>query len=202
MLGSITPLGERGRGSRWEATVAIFTVASAVAGAILGGLMGAVGASAARMLGRSDSGGLVVLGALILIGTALDAGVPRALPSLRRQVNEDWLRRYRRWVYALGFGFQLGLGVVTIVSASAVYLVFAAALLSGSPLLGAVIGGAFGLMRAMPLLATARVRLPRQLAGLDGVLRRWDGPVRKVAVGSEAALAALAFAAGLVAASA
>jgi hypothetical protein len=202
MLGSITPLGERGRGSRWGATVAMFTVASALGGATLGGLMGAVGASAAAVLGPSGRTSLVVLGALTLIGTAVDAGAPRALPSLRRQVNEDWLRRYRRWVYAVGFGFQLGLGVVTIVSVSAVYLVFAAALLSGSPLLGAAIGGAFGLMRAMPVLATARVRLPRHLADVDGMLRRWDGPVRKVAVGSEAALAALAFAAGLVAASA
>jgi hypothetical protein len=120
------------------------------------------------------------------------------LPSLRRQVNEDWLRRYRGWVYAAGFGFQLGLGVVTIVTISAVYLTFIAALLSGSLMTGLLIGGSFGLLRAMPLVATTRVHLPRHLAGVDGALRRWDSPIRRIAIGLEAGLAAVALAAGLV----
>ena len=34
----------------------------------------------------------------------------------RRQVNEDWMARYRGWAYGAGFGLQLGLGVVTIVT--------------------------------------------------------------------------------------
>lgn len=198
MLGSITPLGERGRGGRWGQTVAVFTVASTVGGAVLGGLLGAVGAGAAATVGGPGRGGLVVLGTLILVGLAFDLRmVGPALPSLRRQVNEDWLRRYRPWVYAAGFGLQLGLGVVTIVSISSVYLVFVAGLLSGSAATGSVIGGSFGLLRALPLLATARVRRPPQLAGVDGVLRRWDGPIRRIAVGTEAVLAAMAFAVGL-----
>jgi len=136
---------------------------------------------------------------MILIGVALDAGlVGSRLPSLRRQVNEDWLRRYRGWVYATGFGVQLGLGVVTIVSISSVYLAFIAALLSGSAATGALIGGSFGLLRATPLLATARVHVPRQVAAVDRALRRWDRPIRRVALVTEAGLAALALAAGLV----
>jgi hypothetical protein len=198
MLGSITPLGERGRGRRWGPTVAIYAIASTVGGAILGGLLGALGGIAAGV-GPPGRAGLVGLGIVILIGVALDMGIvgPR-LPSLHRQVNEDWLRRYRGWVYAAGFGFQLGLGVVTIVSISSVYLTFVAALLSGSAPTGLLIGGSFGLLRAVPLMATARVRLPRHLARVDGVLRRWDRPVRKVAVGVEAGLAAVALSAGLV----
>lgn len=198
MLGSITPLGERGRGRRWGPTVAVYLVASTVGGASLGGLLGALG-QGAPTIGRHGRAGLVVLGIMILIGAALDAGLvgPR-LPSLHRQVNEDWLRRYRGWVYAMGFGIQLGVGVVTIVSISSVYLAFIAALLSGSVATGSLIGGSFGLLRAIPLLATARVHLPQQLAAMDGALRRWDRPIRRVAVGTEAGLAALALAAGLV----
>jgi hypothetical protein len=198
MLGSITPLGERGRGRRWGPTVTAYLVASTVGGASLGGLLGALG-QGAPAIGRPGRAGLVVLGIMILIGVALDAGLlgPR-LPSLHRQVNEDWLRRYRGWVYAMGFGIQLGVGVVTIVSISSVYLAFIAALLSGSAVMGSLIGGSFGLLRAIPVLATARVRLPHQLAAVDGALRRWDRPIRRVAVGTEAGLAALALAAGLV----
>jgi hypothetical protein len=198
MLGSITPLGERGRGRRWGPTVTIYTVASTIGGASLGGLLGVIG-QATPAVGRPGRVGLIVLGVLILMGVALDAGlVGSRLPSLHRQVNEDWLRRYRGWVYATGFGVQLGVGVVTIVSISSVYLVFIAALLSGSAAAGALIGGSFGLMRAIPLLATARVHLPQQLAEVDGALRRWDRPIRRVAVGAEAGLAALALAAGVV----
>jgi hypothetical protein len=197
MLGSITPLGERGRGRRWGPTVTVYTIASTVGGASLGGLLGAIGQGAGG-IGRTGRAGLIVLGIMILIGVALDAGMvgPR-LPSLRRQVNEDWLRRYRGWVYATGFGVQLGLGVVTIVSMSSVYLAFIAALLSGSAATGALIGGSFGLLRAIPLLATARVHLPHQVAAVDGALRRWDRPIRRVAVVTEALLAAVALAAGL-----
>jgi hypothetical protein len=195
MLGSITPLGERGRGRRWGPTVTLFTVASTIGGASLGGVLGAIG-QAASADGRT---GLFALGVMILIGVALDAGlVGSGLPSPRRQVNEDWLRRYRGWVYATGFGVQLGLGVVTIVSISSVYLVFVASALSGSAATGALIGGSFGLFRAIPLLATAGVRFPHQLSAVNGALRRWDRPMRSVAVGAETGLAAVALAAGMV----
>ncbi len=40
MLGSITPLGERSRGSRWWLTVTAYVVGSALAGLVTGGLFG------------------------------------------------------------------------------------------------------------------------------------------------------------------
>lgn len=49
-----------------------------------------------------------------LAGLALDLGLGALrLPGPARQVDEDWLARYRGWVYGAGFGTQLGLGVVT-----------------------------------------------------------------------------------------
>ena len=70
-----------------------------------------------------------VIGAVALIGVALDLGwAGLRLPTVRRQVNEDWLHRYRGGVYGFGFGFQLGLGVATIVTTAAVYLTFVFAL--------------------------------------------------------------------------
>jgi len=43
MLGSITPLGERGRGSRWGVTVSAYLMGSAVGGAALGAMLGWIG---------------------------------------------------------------------------------------------------------------------------------------------------------------
>src|SRR4051794_12975770 len=100
MLASITPLGERGRGRRWGRTVGAYLVASVVGGAALGAVAGGIGG---------------LLGGAPLVGVAVVAGVAAVadlfvarLPGPRRQVDERWLVRYRGWVYAAGFGAQLG----------------------------------------------------------------------------------------------
>ena len=63
-------------------------------------------------------------------------------------------------MYGLGFGVQLGLGVVTIVTTAAVYLTWVAAFLSGSVAVGAAVGAAFGLARAVPVLGSGSLRTP------------------------------------------
>ena len=64
----------------------------------------------------------------------------RERPGPRRQVNERWLDDYRGWVYGLGFGAQLGLGVTTVVTSAATYATLLACALSGAPGRGALIG--------------------------------------------------------------
>ena len=99
---------------------------------------------------------------------------------------------YRGWVYGLGFGFQLGAGVVTVVTVSAVYATFLSALLSGSVMVGALIGGAFGLVRASTVFSVARVHTSAQVLAVDGRLARWDAPARRLAIGAETLLLAVA----------
>src|SRR5690349_5322358 len=110
MLTSINPLGQRGRGHRWGTTVALFTVASVVGGLTTGAVLGALGSwvSVPAWIGA------IACAAAVLLDLT-------RVPSLRRQVDEDWLTRYRMWVYATGFGWQLGTGVVTIVTSAATY---------------------------------------------------------------------------------
>src|SRR5439155_19758853 len=129
-------------------------------------------------------------GLILAAGIALDARVGGLrLPSSRRQVNEDWLTRYRGWVYGGAFGLQLGTGVVTIVTGSAVYLTFVAAFLSGSAAAGAAIGATFGLLRSLPTVATAGIHRPGQLGRLEHRVRTWDRPSRRLAGLVQAALA-------------
>lgn len=198
MLGSITPLGERGRGQRWGVTFLTFAVASVISAGGLGALLGKAGAMAGGAAGLRSR--LLALGAAVAVGAALDARVlGLGLPTVRRQVNEDWLRRYRGWVYGVGFGFQLGLGFTTIVSLSAVYLAFGAALLSESAFWGALIGVTFGFLRALPVAATHRVAATGDLGRVDAVLRRWDATSRRLAIAAEVALGAIALTLVLVA---
>jgi hypothetical protein len=68
----------------------------------------------------------------------------RRTPGPRRQVDERWLDRYRGWVYGLGYGAQLGVGVTTVIVSSAVYVVPVAAFLSARPSTGGAIGAVAG----------------------------------------------------------
>ena len=196
MLGSITPLGERSRDRRWGSTVTAYVAGSAFAGLVVGALLGALG----RVVGAglTTTARLSVLALVVAVGLAADLHMGGLrLPSVHRQVNEEWMVRYRGWVYGLGFGLQLGTGVVTVVTTSAVYAMWVAALLSGSMQAGALVGLTFGVVRAATVFAVAGVRRPDQLGRVDVALRRWDARTRRVALGA-GALVGVALTAGAV----
>jgi hypothetical protein len=193
MLGSITPLGERGRGSRWWLTVSAYIVGSIVAGMVAGALFGLLGSWLASGLELEMR--FALLAFVVLLGLALDMGaLGLRLPTIRRQVDEDWRTSYRGWVWGLGFGLQLGTGVVTIVTSSTVYSTWFAAFLTADARAGAIVGSAFGLARSLPVFAVAGVRRPDQLLRVDGVLGQLAAPARKAALACGAALAAVSLA--------
>jgi hypothetical protein len=192
MLGSITPLGERGRGSRWWLTVITYVAGSIVAAVALGASVGGLGAAVAP--GGGAGVRLLVLGLVVIAGLAFDLGALGVrLPSVRRQVDEGWRARYRGWVWGVGYGLQLGVGVVTIVTTSTVYATWVAALVSGGVFAGAAIGAAFGLARALPVLSVAGVRRQDQLLRVDAVLGRLARPARRATYATGAAIATVAF---------
>jgi len=189
MLASINPLGERARGNSFAVTAVAYTVGSAAAAAGLGAVLGALGSPT---VGRLDTAvRLVGLGVGAALAAIADRG-GRRIPSWHRQVNEDWLTEYRGWVYGLGFGVQLGLGVVTIVTTASVYLTWLAAFLVASPAAGALVGAAFGLSRALPVLAGARVRTPEAVGARGRALDGAAGRFRAVTVVAELAAAGAA----------
>ena len=164
MLASINPLGERARRTRWGRTVFWYTVGSVAGGVTVGATAGVVGAGLRWLVSPSPDAVGVVVAAACVTGLLLDLGVTRGgVPSRRRQVNEDWLGRYRGWVYGTGFGFQLGTGVATTVTTAAVYVMLIVAALSGSIGGALLIGAVFGLVRAVPIVAVRRAHDPEQL---------------------------------------
>jgi hypothetical protein len=191
MLGSITPLGERGRGSRWWLTVTAYIVGSALGGVAIGSGLGLVGSSFASR--TPVTARLAVIAVAVIAGLFADLGaLGLRLPTVRRQVDEGWRAGYRGWVWGFGYGIQLGAGVVTVVTTSMVYATWLAAGLSGGAAAGAVIGATFGLLRALPVFSVAGVRRPDQLLHVDSALARWAGPARRTTYGVGVLVASVA----------
>lgn len=192
MLASITPLGERGRNNRFARTATAYVIGSTLGGLAIGALAGALGWLAAP----SSRTAAVFVVAVSLAAAAADLSLGGLrLPTVHRQVNEDWLTAYRGWVYGLGFGFQLGLGVVTIVTTAAVYAALADAVLTGSVWGGLAIGATFGLVRGLAVFAGARIVRLDQLTRLHRRFAALARPASLATVGVEILVAGAAAAA-------
>jgi hypothetical protein len=185
MLASITPLGEQGRRRRWGRTVTAFVIASTLGGAVTGLAAGALGSLLLRDV--SWDGRIGFVAALLVLGLVLD--LAGKVPGPRRQVDESWLDRYRGWVYGAGFGFQLGAGVVTIVTNSAVYVALGAALATASPVAGLALGAVAGLLRGATILAGAPLRTPDQLVRFHARMTAWREPARRTGLVLQGVLA-------------
>jgi hypothetical protein len=163
MLSSLTPLAERGRGHRYGTTAAWFIVGGWLGGCALG-LSAALFALGVRALAPSDDAVLVVAGAAALIALMSDLELfGLRLPIHHRQVNERWLDQFRPWVYGLGFGFQIGMGLATYIMTAALYLLLVLAALSQSVVIAVVLGAAFGLIRGFAVLLGRAIRDPESL---------------------------------------
>jgi hypothetical protein len=181
MLASITPLGERSRGFSWGLTASAFALGAVAAGAAGGAVGGALG-SLAPAGGWRTAAGLAV----VLVAVGVDATpLARRLPTSRRQVNEDWLGRYRGWVYGVAFGAQLGAGLATVVTSAAIYAAAIGAVLCGSVAAGAAVGAAFGLTRALSLLPAGTATDSAGLLRLHALLARLERPARRLVVVGE-----------------
>lgn len=160
-------------------------------GAAIGASLGGIGQLASPLTSGLPDVRLVVLAALLLAGALLDwKRTPLSLPTIRRQVNADWLDTYRGHVYGFGFGVQLGAGAATIVNSSLLYLSYVAALLTGSVSSGLLIGATFGAVRGAALIPSARVTRQELLARLAVKLDATAEPVRRFVLATQLAMGA------------
>lgn len=171
MLSTITPIGERGRNNRYYATAAWFVTGAVLGGATLaaGAALLAVGIDSLGLSGTTRVGAAAILAATTL-ASDLHLGGFR-LPAHTRQVNEEWLMQYRSWVYGGGFGWQIGVGLATYVTTSAVYLMVALAALTASPVAAIAVVTGFGLVRGLAVLAGRGLTTPQKMMALH---RRLD----------------------------
>jgi sulfite exporter TauE/SafE len=194
MLSSIHPLGERARNNRWAVTALAFTAGAVVSGAAVGLALGGAGS---LLLDMTPTTLLLATAVVALTAGALDL-VGLKAPGPARQVNETWIGSFRGWVYGGAFGLELGLGVFTYVVTWGVYAALASALLTTSPLAGALVGATFGLGRSLSVLAAGYVDRPSRLVSFNRALARAGPMVRTGASTAFATLGLVAIAGGLI----
>jgi len=186
-------------------TVMIVAAASFTIGALAGGAVTFGGLS---LLGRLLGHGATelrdaVAGALALAAAFADWRGWKIAPQIRRQVPERW-----RWIMPLPlacvlYGLLLGLGFTTFVLSFAVWALAGISFAADSAVLGVVVGVAFGLGRALPVLWIApRLGTERGDRCLDRLAlepRLWLGMRRLDAIGLAACAAVLGSSSALAA---
>jgi hypothetical protein len=149
MIDTLGPAGHAG-GRR----TTLGACAAFAAGAPLGGVITFAGLA---LLGTALGAGpaLGAAAAIALAGAALDAfGVP-VMPQIRRQVPEPWRRVLPLPVAGGAYGVLLGMGFTTYVLSFAVPALAAVSVALADPALGVVLGVAFWIGRALPIVALA-----------------------------------------------
>ena len=172
MLSALNPLSERGRGHRFAVTASWYAAGAVLGGGLLGGgcALAAVGVDRLHL----DAGWTWVLVlAAATVAVASDSAVTRfALPVHPRQVDARWLTTYRRWIYAGGFGLQIGTGFATYIMTAGVYLTAVLAALTAGPGPALVVGLVFGAVRGLAILVAAPARTPEALRALMAAVDR------------------------------
>jgi hypothetical protein len=191
MLSTITPVGEHGRGNRYRTTAAWFIVGATAGGATLGGVAAALAAAVAALQVSTRALLWTAVAGAVLAAIG-DAGFGRHFPLFRRQVNEQWLDQFRGWIYGVGFGWQIGVGVATYIMTAAVFLLVLLAATTARPLVAVILGTAFGLSRGLAVLLTRRLTTPARLRSFHQRFDALGGPVRSGVLGLEVAVALVA----------
>jgi hypothetical protein len=196
MISAINPLSERSRGNRYWLTTAWFVLGSVLGGVALGSAS-AVFAFLVRPVAGHELAASWMAVLACLVALAADRRLAGfQLPLHPRQVNELWLTSYRRWLYAAGFGAQIGIGFATYIMTAATYLVVVLAALTGSPALALATGTVFGLVRGLAVLLSARCRTAAALRQLHLRMSALEPVSLRTVMSAEALLAGgLAYAA-------
>jgi hypothetical protein len=181
MLSSLNPVSERSRGNRFWLSACWYVFGAGLGGAVLGAgcAVGALGVQQLDVPAAAAWSAVLCAAAITALSDARVGGW--SLPMHPRQVDERWLTKYRRWIYASGYGVQIGTGFATYIMTAAVYLTAVVAIVAGDPRAAFAAGLLFGAVRGLGIAIAAIARDP---GSLRSVLRRVD------AVAGSSALAA------------
>ena len=153
----VETVGLAGEGARRWTTVAAcatFAPGAVIGGVATFGLLSALGDLADGAGGRAAC---LLAAAIALVAAAAELRGTRIVPQIRRQLPEGW-----RWTLPLPlaaglYGILLGLGFTTFVLSFGVWALAGISVALGDPWLGFLIGAAFGIGRAIPVIAVAPI---------------------------------------------
>ena len=189
MIETIGPTGHTGGRRTTLAACATFAPAAALGGAITFGLLGWAGEV---LLGSGGFAAAAVAAAVALAAALAEARGVRIVPQVRRQLPIAWRRLLPMPVAAAGYGVLLGLGFTTFVLSYGVWALMGVSLVLGDAGAGLLVGIAFGVGRALPIVALAPLAdRPAGERACEAMAMR-PGLLRGARAADAAALAALA----------
>ena len=154
MIFVIVPLGKAAKDVlNWLIQVSVYILASTAGGALVGLALAALGSVVYMVVPGPTAAWPVVLAGLLALLYGLHEAQILRLPQPERawQVPNAWIRRWPIGGTAL-FGLILGTGLFTFIPFTNYYVVLAWEAGTGSLLLGAALGAAYGLFRGLPVL--------------------------------------------------
>lgn len=161
------------------------------AGAVAGGIgTFAVLSALGRAIGDAGGVGLAIAAGVGALAAAGELAGVRVVPQVRRQVPEAWRRVMPLPLVAILYGLLLGLGFTTFVLTLGVWALAAICVALGSIQLGVVVGVAFGVGRALPVVVLAPWRTGWAAPVLDTMAER-PSLLRVARIGDGLALSAL-----------
>lgn len=152
-MGSIAlPVGDRvvitNQERRKFFDLLFYSIGIIFAAAVLGAFLGLLG-TWLPITPLWQIGKVALLGILCLLYALHELQiVTLPTPQRKQQVPEKWRYTLPRSLTALFFGLLLGLGYITFIIVGTFYIVTIGAVFFGTPLLGAILFGLFGLGRA------------------------------------------------------
>jgi hypothetical protein len=164
-LSAIETIGPTGHTGGRRITAA--ACATFLPGAVAGGLItfGTLAVAGELLHGAGGRAAYVLAGGIALLAAILEARGTRIVPQIRRQLPEHWRRVMPMPLAAALYGVLLGLGFTTFVLSFGVWALAGVSLAVGDPTLGLVLGAAFGIGRAIPIVVLA------PMAGTDRGVR-------------------------------
>jgi hypothetical protein len=192
MLTALNPVAERARGHRFAMTAAWYVLGAACGGAVLGAGCAVAAFGVARLALPVSATWTIALAAAALAVLSDGRVGGWSLPDHPRQVDVRWLTRYRRWVYAGGYGVQIGTGFATYIMTAGVYVTAVLAALTADPAQAFVGGIAFGLTRGLGILVAAPARTPETLRRVVALVDSWAGASAILAAAGSLMVAAVA----------
>jgi hypothetical protein len=156
MVETITPVVHGGSRRRYWLSVALHALGATLSAALIGALLGGVGALAGAPWGRA---GLVAVAVVAVVYAAREGlRLPIPLPDRHAQVPDWWRTFYSPGVAAFLYGAGLGAGFFTFLSFGTYVAVVAGAVASGSPVIGAALCIPFGVMRGLSVTVSRSAR--------------------------------------------
>lgn len=178
-MGALTPLGKvAGARWRWIGQVGAYTAGGAASSALLGGLLGALGALVLPASFHPPA--VVAVLALATVVLLREAGVVSfSVPQLRRQTRDVWAHRFSPSVTAALWGMDVGLLFSTHLTFAGTWLLVAVAVASAQPAVGVALFLAYWAGRASsawiaPVWLRDPGSTPRLLMDLAGYRRAFQ----------------------------